>query len=152
MKRLGKVLFGVLCMILLFTVSHAGEIKPDYVVPEKKSKIAWDATTTYINHTKIEHPEAVGYFVYICEEEDKKCMKKESMKKEITFRKPTNPDPIRETNYPLPSLNNGQYIVGVRAVLYKDKNLGAYVNESTISWSRNQACTNNKPFCLKVKK
>jgi hypothetical protein len=152
MKRLGKVLFGVLCMILLFTFSHAGEIKPDYVVPEKKSKIAWDATTTYINHTKIEHPEAVGYFVYICNEEDNKCLKKESMKKERKFRIPINTNPIRKTNYPLPLLEKGKYFVGVRAVLYKDKKLGAYVNESTISWSRNQACTNNKPFCLKVKK
>ena len=152
MKRLGKVLFGVLCMILLFTVSHAGEIKPDYVVPEKKSKIAWDATTTYINHTEIKDPKAVGYFVYICNEEDEKCMKKESMKKERKFRIPINTNPIPETNYPLPLLEKGKYVVGVRAVLYKDKNLGAYVNESTISWSRNKACTDDKPFCLKVKK
>ena len=144
MKRLGKVLFGVLCIILLFTFSHSAAIDMEDVRPSEKSKIAWDATTTYINHTKIENPEAVGYNVYICDELDKECKENETIE-------PINDTPIRETKYPLPSLDNGQYIVGVQALLYKDTNLeGEPVEESKISWSCDPNCTINNTFRLKV--
>ena len=52
MKRLGKVFWGVLCMILLFAFSHAsaGDIcAPNTEVVKTKEKVQfeWDAVTTY---------------------------------------------------------------------------------------------------------
>ena len=149
MKRLGKVLFGVLCMILLFTLSHAAEIHLEKVKVGEDVKIVWDATTTKINNNPISNPKAIGYFVYISEDVDKKCEKCE--KNEPRNKNPINENPITETVYVIPSLKAGQYFVGVQAVLYKDKNMnGEPVGKSTISWSCSETCTNKNPFCLKI--
>ena len=146
MKKLGKVPFGVLCMILLFTFSQAAANDLEDVVPNKKSKIEWTATTTYINNRQILDIKAVGYNVYICDELDKGC------KENVTIAPINKEKPIRGTNYPLPTLENGQYIIGVRALLFKnDKLEGKPVEESEISWSCDPKCTfNNNPFRLKV--
>lgn len=151
MKRLGKVLFGVLCMILLFTFSHAAEIHWEKVKVGEDVKIVWDPTTTLINNNPISNLKAVGYFVYISEDVDKKCEKCE--KNEPQKKDPINENPINKPKYKIPSLKlkaGGQYFVGVQAVLYKDENMkGKPVGESTISWSCSETCTDN-PFCLKI--
>jgi hypothetical protein len=144
MKRMGKVLFGMFFMIFLFTLSHAAEIHS--VVPSKKVKIAWDATTTSTSGKPISNPNVVGYFVYICEDVDKKCEKSDPQN-----QRQINEIPIPETKYELPFLEEGQYFVGVKAVLYEDKNMnGKPVEESSISWSCSGACTNNNPFCIRI--
>jgi hypothetical protein len=153
MKRLGKGLFGVLCIILLFTFSHAAKIHS--VVPSKKVKIAWDATTTFVNGKKIKNPEAVGYFVYKSKDVVKECEEnKPPPEKSNNIEKINKRKPITGTVYEIPSLSleAGQYLVGVQAVLYKDENMndGDQVVESTISWSCSETCTNNNPFCLRI--
>jgi hypothetical protein len=150
MKRLGKVLFGVLCMILLFTFSHAAEMQREKVKVGEDVEIAWDPTTTFlINNDPISNPKAVGYFVYISEDVDKKCEKCEK-KNEPQNENPRNENRITETVYVIQLLKAGRYFVGVQAVLYKDENMnGEPVGKSTISWSCSEACT-NIPFCLEV--
>jgi hypothetical protein len=78
MKRLGKVFWGVLCMILLFAFSHAsaGDIcAPNTEVVKTKEKVQfeWDAVTTYNDKgkTRIEKGKFVKYLVYRYKAENK---------------------------------------------------------------------------------
>ena len=144
MKRLGKVFFGVLCMILLLACSHTPEIH--WVETSDRVKIAWDATTTLLNGNAISNPEAVGYFVYISKDLDKN-----HEKNELQNEKPINKNPITKTIYEIKFPERGQYIVGVQAALYKDGSMEGEPEKSNISWSCSETCTNKNPFGVKFK-
>ena len=131
MKRLGKLLYGVLCIIFMFTFSQAAQEEHcvSCVKTSDSVEIAWDATTTYLNNNPIPEPEAVRYNVYI-----RKC-------------KGQNITPIgnmiTETTYKIPHQEPGKYFVGVAAL---------YVSESEKSWSCDpEKCDTKNPFCVEFK-
>ncbi|MDJ0819182.1 MAG: hypothetical protein QNJ58_23435 [Desulfobacterales bacterium] len=128
MKILKKLLYGVLCIILLFTFSQAAE--EEHCVSCYKTsgsvKIAWDPTTTYLNGNPIPERKAVRYNVYI-----RKC--NENMIKKICNK-------TDKTEYVIPFQERGKYFVGVDAV---------YVKKSEKSWSCDpEKCLNKDTFCV----
>jgi hypothetical protein len=128
MKKLKKLLYAILCIILLFTLSLAaeGEHCVSCVKTSSSLKIAWDATTTYLNGTPIGEPKAVRYNVYI-----RKCNANK-------IKKVCNK--ISETTYEIPLQKSGKYFVGVDA---------EYVTKSEKSWSCDpEKCANKNPFCV----
>ncbi|MDH4204319.1 MAG: hypothetical protein OEV45_02215, partial [Desulfobacteraceae bacterium] len=132
MKRVGKIFWGVLCMILVFAFSHASEI---HWVTSNKVTVEWDAPTTYVNGVPIKPGYELRYFVYLDEDVDKNHKNKVLMSKE----------PIASTNYQIVFNKQGRYFVGVKAALYKvegGKISGVPESESEISWSYRKTCTN----------
>lgn len=128
MKRLKKLLYGVLCIFFLLTFSQAAEEEHcvSCVKTSGSVKIAWDATTTKLNGMKLEKPTAVRYNVYI-----RKC-------NEHKIKKICNK--ITETTYEVPFQERGKYFVGVDAV---------YGTPSEKSWSCDpEKCANKNPFCV----
>jgi len=145
MNRLGKVLLGVLCMILPYAFSHASEIHWEKVKRGGVVKIAWDETTKLLNGRDISpnYPEAegyvLGYLLYVTKN-------KEEI---IDYPKP---EPILKPKATIIfATSPGQFYIGVQTAIYKDKNLKSEpVTVSTISWSDSETSTNKNPFGVKV--
>ena len=144
MKRLGKVFLGVLCMMLLFAFSHASEIHWVRVTSNKKVTFKWDATTTYADGKLI-----LMYVVYVYKQN------KDEDPPKINVDRYKYKDKIEENSCEIGFKDEGRYLLGVKAALYKvegGKISGVPESESEISWSSRKTCTNNNPFGVKVEK
>jgi hypothetical protein len=145
MKRLGKVFWGVLCMILLFAFSQssagnicAPNIDIQVVKTEEKVQFEWDATKTYTDEKKVE----VKYVVYRYQAKNKdenppteaqfEEYKKQKRLKEYS--------PITEPSKVITFEGNGLYLLGVRAKTFNIKN-GSEIGRSSVSWSCYKECT-----------
>jgi hypothetical protein len=148
MKRLGKVFWGVLCMILLFAFSHAFAenicapgVKLGPVKSNETVKFEWNKSTTDEKDGK------VIYEVYVYNQDEGE----EPPNENVDNYKYGNQ--TEDTNYEIVLKSPGIYILGGKALLYKSKDgkpIGWPINKSTISWSCNKNCTNNNPQYVEV--
>jgi len=142
MKRLGKVFWGVLCMILLFAFSHAsaGNIcAPNIEVVNAKNKVkfSWNEVEARTRG------EEIKYVVYVYKAENKN----ENPPTEAQFEEYKKKNRLKESSptidkYKDISFNdNGLYILGVRAIAFNKKNGAEIKGKSDISWSCYKECT-----------
>lgn len=142
MKRLGRVFWGVSCMILLFAFSHAsaGNIcAPNIEVVNTKNKVIFKW-----NEVKARtHGEEVRYVVYVYQAENKD----ENPPTEAQFEEYKKQNRLKEYS---PIINeeleiefnvNGIYLLGVRAKPFNKKNGSEIKGKSDISWSCYKKCT-----------
>jgi len=150
MKRFEIVLFGVLCIILSFSFSHASdsEIHSEEVKKGKGVKIAWDETTELENGKDIslvfpKEDYELRYVLYVTANKDEFD--------ELSKDDPSKERSNSENNATIIFVNTGQYYIGVRAAIYKKNILkGGPAKKSFISWSLEPFSTNNNPFCVEV--
>lgn len=158
MKRSGKLLFGVLGMILLVACSHASDV---HWVSADKITVEWDATTTHMNGSPITKNEGkVMYLLYIREKDTDKKMPVEKYVDEDEVVVPAT-EPIPQTKCKIKFEDDSRfkdghrYHLGVKAGIYKfgkdEKIIGKPVF-SEISWSCNETCTSDHPFGVIIKK
>ena len=147
MKRLGKVFWGVLCMILLFAFSHASAenicapgIKLGPVKSKEAVKFEWDKSTTDEKDGK------VIYEVYVYNQDEGEEPPNEN------FDNYKYGNKTEDTSYEIILESPGIYILGVRAYLFKN---GIEVpgprGKSDVSWSCDKTRTNNNPQYVYVK-
>lgn len=140
MKRLRKVILGVLCMLLLFALSHATDIKHEKVEKGKNVEFAWDETTELSNSEKTKGC-VVKYHLYVTG-------------KKIENRDPSNkglPKPVVITGNKairkFPDL--GKFYIGVATAIYLNDELMKN-RISDIAWSHDKSYTNGNPFLVEV--
>ena len=151
MKRIGKVFWGALCMILLFSFSHTSadsicspNKELEVVKTEKKVKFEWDAVTTYKNGKPIGKKDGkVKYEVYVYQVENKNKPLPDNLKIEEHKYKDCNG--IEETSCEIKFDKPGYYFLGVRAKLKKGQG-------SDVSWSCSKIRTNKNPQFVYVSK
>ena len=146
MNRLRIVLYGVLCVILSYTLSDASETSCIKIKRGKEFKFAWDEVTKYTNGRDIpshyRETVVIKYCLYIIEE---KAEKEAKNKNEFC----QEPYTIGEVPISIIMFNSpGRYIFGVRSTIDEEKKIG--LGPSKICWSDEETCTNNKPFCVEV--
>ena len=149
MKRFRIVLYGVLYVILLYTLSDASETPLCIPIERgKEFKFAWDEVTKFKNgrdipsHYRKKVP--IKYCLYIIEE---KADKEAKDKNEFC------PEPYTIGEVPISIImfnRPGRYIFGVRSTTDEVKKSG--IVPSKICWSDEETCTNNEPFCVEVQK
>lgn len=145
MKRIGKVFWGLLCMILLFSLSHASDnnISAKKITTKEKVAFAWNAVTTYTNDNPIGKKDGiVKYEVYIYQV--KNIDEKPTKKMNIDGFK--HKDGIEETSCEIKFDKPGYYFLGVRAKLLKN----GIELRSDVSWSCSKTCTNKNPQYVEV--
>jgi hypothetical protein len=140
MKRLKKIILGVVYMLLSFALSHATDIHQHEVKQEGEVKFAWEGTTE------------------LTEDQDKKdCVIKYHLY--VTGRKIKEKNPSKIDDLPEPEViigseaekifdkSPGKYYIGVATAIYcpskKEK-------ISDIAWSHDKSYTNGNPFLVKV--
>ena len=162
MKRLRKVIIGVLCMLLLSALSHATEIerekakketvKKETVEKGNKVKFAWDGPEL----TNDQKPEdcVVKYHLYVIDvenvidvEKNNECdLSNKDLEPVLIDVNEAESDVIKaEREFPDP----GEFYIGVATAIYcpsKEKK----IRESKIAWSCNKFYTNGDPFLVKV--
>ena len=151
MKRLGKVILGVLCMFLSFALSHATDIRPvekgklvKYPVEKgEEVKFAWKGTTQL---TKDQEKKGcvVKYHLYVRNIMD-------LSNKDLPHVLIDGDEAERK----FPDL--GEFYIGVATAIYcpsEEEEISDLKcdRESKIAWSHNKSYTNGNPFLVKVVK
>ena len=159
MKRLGKIFLGTLCIILLFSYSHASDKRVQVEPKNQKVTFKWSRVEKYTNDADIrKEDDEVKYVVYVYQTNNKDenpPIQKEKIDK--TKLREESPTPIKETSCEIPfyDKDKGHYFfLGVQALLYKknSKDGKPIVESSTISWSCSKTSTNNNPQYVYVPK
>ena len=149
MKRLGKVISGVLCMLLLFALSHATEIERKKVKKEKvkkgdKVKFAWKGTTQ-LTKDQEKNGCVIKYHLYVT---DRKIKEKNPSKIDGLPQPEVITGDIATRKFP----DLGQFYIGVATAIYcpsKEEKISD-IKESHIAWSHDKSYTNGNPFLVKV--
>lgn len=171
MKRLGKVFWGVLCMILLFAFSHASAdniCAPNtdllVVKPGDTVQFMWNVTKTYADPKKThidEQKVEVKYLVYQYKAENKDVnppdpkefdkLKSEGKLKEYAIIKENS----MKIKFEIEDVDKVKkedlyFLLGVQAIPFNKKNGSEIMSKrSKISWSCFKICT-IKPQKVKV--
>ena len=140
MKRLEKLLFGVICMIFLFACSHMNWLSANEI------SIEWDPVTTSANSSGIESPHEVRYLLYVG---NPKTHEGELLEKYVNGVWVDAKTPIAETSCKITLKNKGRFLVGVQSVLFAE---GKIITKSKISWSDSKIATQKNPFGVQIKK
>jgi hypothetical protein len=153
MKRLRKVIFGLLCMLLLSALSHATDIDQHEVKQEGEVKFAWEGTTK-LTEDQEKNGCVVKYHLYVTDEvkynefvTDKKCLSKEVLPYVLIDG--------NEAERKFPDL--GEFYIGVATAIYcpsEEEEISDLKcdRQSKIAWSHNKSYTNGNPFLVKVVK
>ncbi len=153
MKRLRKVIIGVLCLLLLFALSHATDIDQHKVKQEGEVKFAWEGTTGLTPDQKKERC-VIKYHLYVTDKKDPPpsiyVTDKEDPSPSNEALQPVKITEENEASNEFPDL--GKFYIGVATAIYcpsKEKEISD-IKESDIAWSHNKSYTNGDPFLVIV--
>lgn len=153
MKILGKVFWGMLCIILLFAFSLASaenicapDVRPVDIKTNKIVTFEWTAPTKYMNDDTIGKDDGtIMYEVYSYQLNGSGDSPKTDAKN-CKYEGETD-----KTNFEILFQQAGEYVLGVRAYLFKN-GIEVPGRKSDVSWSCSITCTNSNPQYVNVSK
>lgn len=139
MRKLGIILFGLMCLMLMAALSYASGSLTEYKVESNgKVKVAWEEPTFLNNGDPIPQKCEIGYLLYLRAENEE-------------YGSPLEVNPtvstIKEVSIPS---GPKRYFLGVQAVCVDT--YPGQPKHSRIASSDNATDTNNHPWCVKCKK